>query len=69
MSNQDRQKLYEAFVLTATLPLLGYTVAVEQNDQELLQTYREIAGVALETALGVRPDRLKFTETGLELRR
>lgn len=47
LSNQDRQKLYEAFVLTATLPLLGYTVAVEQNDQELLQTYREIAGVAL----------------------
>lgn len=69
LSSQDRQKLYEAFVLMATLPLLGYTVATEQNDQELLQTYREIAGVALESALGVRPDRLKFTATGLELRR
>lgn len=69
LSSQDRQKLYEAFVLMATLPLLGYTVANEQNDQELLQTYREIAGVALESALGVRPDRLKFTATGLELRR
>lgn len=69
LSSQDRQKLYEAFVLMATLPLLGYTVATEQNDQKLLQTYREIAGVALESALGVRPDRLKFTATGLELRR
>lgn len=69
LKDQDRQKLYEAFVLMATLPLLGYTVAVEQNDQELLQTYREVAGVALESALGVRPDRLKFTATGLELRR
>lgn len=68
LNNQDRQKLYETFVLMATLPLTGYLVATEQNDQELLQTYREIAAVALETALGVRPDRLEFTMTGLELR-
>ena len=69
LSAQDRQKLYETFVLMATLLLMGYTVAMEQNDQELLNTYREIAGVALESVLGVRPDRLKFTATGLELRR
>lgn len=69
LTDQDRQKLYEAFVLMATLPLLGYTVATEQNDTRLLETYREVAGVALESALGVRPDRLRFTATGLELRR
>lgn len=69
LTDQDRQKLYEAFVLMATLPLLGYTVATEQNDTQLLETYREVAGVALESALGVRPDRLRFTATGLELRR
>jgi len=69
LSAQDRQKLYETFVLMATLPLMGYVVATEQNDQELLETYREIAGLALELALGVRPDRLKFTATALELRR
>jgi hypothetical protein len=69
LKDQDRQKLYEAFVLMATLPLLGYTVATEQNDAQLLETYREVAGVALESALGVRPERLKFTATGLELRR
>ncbi|MGH1394688.1 MAG: DUF6683 family protein [Trichormus sp.] len=68
LNSQERQKLYETFVLMATLPLAGYQVAIEENDQELLNTYREIAGVALETALGVRPDRLRFTATGLELR-
>jgi hypothetical protein len=68
LNSQERQKLYETFVLMATLPLAGYVVAVEENDQALLQTYREIAGVALESALGVRPDRLRFTATGLELR-
>ena len=68
LSDPERQRFYEAFVLMATLPLLGYTVATEQNDQELLETYREIAGVALESALGIRPDRLKFTATGLEMR-
>ncbi|WP_299429379.1 DUF6683 family protein [uncultured Meiothermus sp.] len=68
LTDPERQRVYEALVLMATLPLLGYTVAVEQNDPELLETYRGIAGVALETALGVRPDRLKFTATGLELR-
>lgn len=68
LSAQDRQKLYETFVLMATLPLMGYVVATEQNDKELLETYREIAGVALESALGVRPERLRFTATGLEIR-
>lgn len=68
LNNLERQKFYEAFVLMATLPLMGYTVAVEQKDQALLDTYREIAGVALETALGVRPEKLKFTDIGLERR-
>ncbi|MBD1859229.1 MULTISPECIES: DUF6683 family protein [Leptolyngbya] len=68
LNSQERQKLYETFVLMATLPLAGYTVATEEKDQELLETYRSIAGVSLETALGVRPDRLRFTATGLELR-
>ncbi len=68
LTDAERQRFYEAFVLMATLPLMGYTVAVEQKDQQLLETYREIAGVALETALGVRPEKLKFTATGLERR-
>ncbi|MCA3253230.1 MAG: DUF6683 family protein [Pseudomonadota bacterium] len=69
LKDPEQQKLYESFVLMATLPLMGYTVAVAQNDRTLLATYREAAGAALETVLGVRPDRLKFTATGLEVRR
>jgi hypothetical protein len=68
LTDAERQRFHEAFVLMATLPLMGYTVAVEQKDQALLDTYREIAGVALETALSVRPEKLKFTATGLERR-
>ncbi|MCS7067996.1 DUF6683 family protein [Meiothermus sp.] len=68
LTDGERQRMYEAFVLMATLPLLGYTVAVQENDPKLLEDYREIAGVALEATLGVRPERLKFTPTGLELR-
>ena len=67
-SDRERQTLYEALVLMATLPLMGYTVAADEKDQALMDNYREIAGVALESALGVRPDRLKFTATGLEMR-
>jgi hypothetical protein len=66
--DRERQTLYEALVLMATLPLMGYTVAAEEKDQALMDTYREIAGVALESALGIRPERLKFTATGLEMR-
>jgi hypothetical protein len=69
LQGPDQQKMYETFVLMATLPLMGYTVATAQNDKKLLATYREAAGVALESVLGVRPDRLKFTDTGLEVRR
>ncbi|WP_026234916.1 DUF6683 family protein [Calidithermus timidus] len=67
-TDPERQRLYELFVLMATLPLAGYSVATEANDAALKKTYQEIAGVALEAALGVRPDRLKFAPTGLELR-
>lgn len=68
LSDGERQKLYEALVLMATLPLVGATVATEQNDAALLDTYREVAAVALESALGVRPERLRFTPTALERR-
>jgi hypothetical protein len=68
LTNKDRQQLYETLVLMATLPLAGYTVALEQKDEALMKTYRNLAGLALESALGVRPDRLKFTATSLELR-
>jgi len=43
-SDKERQTLYEPFVLLATLPLVGYSVAIEQNDAELLKTYQQIAG-------------------------
>jgi hypothetical protein len=68
LNNTDRQKLYEAFVLMATLPLAGYTVAVSENDAALKKTYRDVAATALEIVLGVRPERLRFTATALELR-
>lgn len=68
LSDPERQKLYEALVLMATLPLAGYSVATEQGDAALVETYREVAAIALESALGVRPDRVRFTPTALELR-
>ena len=67
-SDQERQTLYELFVLLATLPLAGYSVATEQNDAELLHSYRQIAGGLLEAVFRVKPERLKFTATGLSLR-
>jgi hypothetical protein len=68
LSDAQRQQLYETFVLMATLPLAGYMVAKETNDDALLQTYREVAATALETTLGVRPSELRFTANSLETR-
>lgn len=68
LSDAQRQQLYEIFVLMATLPLAGYMVAKETNDDALLQTYREVAATALETTLGVRPNELRFTADSLETR-
>lgn len=67
-SDKERQTLYELFVLLATLPLAGYSVATEQHDAELLHSYRQIAGGLLEAVFRVKPERLKFTATGLSLR-
>ncbi|MCU0700252.1 MAG: hypothetical protein MUC96_27405 [Myxococcaceae bacterium] len=68
LTDVEKQKLYETMVLMATLPLAGYMVAKEHHDDELLQQYRAIAATALEVTLGVRPDRLYFTENSLELK-
>lgn len=67
-SQKERQTLYELFVLLATLPLAGYSVATEQNDAELMKSYQQIAGGLLEVVLGVKPERVKFTATGLVIR-
>ncbi|PZA07322.1 hypothetical protein DNA98_08990 [Meiothermus sp. Pnk-1] len=64
----ERQRLYELFVLMATLPLAGYSVATQENDAALMKTYQEIAGGLLSVVLGVKPEQLRFTDRGLEVR-
>jgi hypothetical protein len=64
----ERQSLYELFVQMATLPLAGYSVATQENDAALKKTYQEIAGGLLSVVLGVKPEQLRFTDKGLELR-
>lgn len=68
LSDQQRQELYETLVLTATLPFMGYLEATEQQDQTLMQTYRDLAASTLLSTLGMHPDQLVFTEAGLEAR-
>jgi hypothetical protein len=68
LSDQERQELYETLVLTATLPFMGYLQASDVQDQTLMQTYRDLAASTLESALGMHPDKIMFTDAGLELR-
>jgi hypothetical protein len=68
LSDQQCQELYETLVLTATLPFMGYLEATERQDQTLMQTYRDLAASTLESTLGMHPDKIMFTEAGLELR-
>lgn len=66
-SDRSRQSLYETAVMMATLPLMGYLQAVEAGDAGSAAMYQEFAGRVLSSSLGVAPDKVLFTATGVSL--
>lgn len=66
-SHRARQSLYETAVMTASLPLMGYVQAVEEGDSRSAAMYQEFAGQVLSSSLGVPPDEVLFTPTGVSL--
>lgn len=66
-SHRDRQSLYETAVMYATLPLMGYQQALEENDASSANMYRQFSAQVLRSVLGMEPDRIEFTATGVLL--
>ncbi len=53
--------------MMATLPLMGYIQAVEEGDARSAAMYQEFAGQVLSSSLGVPPEQVVFTATGVSL--
>lgn len=65
MSDEDKQKLDETILIMGYLVAFGYSQAHKANDAKAKEGFRKLAGVALQSMLGVEPNRVKLEKTGL----
>lgn len=67
LNNQERQLFHETLIITATLPLVAQIEAVKQNDKGGIANAVKLARENL-ARVGATPERLRFTEDGVEIR-
>lgn len=67
MGARQRQDLYETLVILAYLPLIGVRDAEARQLPERVALFRGFASQGLQTLLGVTPEAMTFTATGLRL--
>ena len=65
LTDQDKQVLYEFAASLGGLLLIGTDLMVQHNETEGLAIFREVAGGVLEGLVGVKPEHIDFTATGI----
>lgn len=68
MSNSEKQHASDTLVFISGLIIAGYTVSVENQDQETLELYRRFAGDCIESLTGISAAKMEFDENGLKIR-
>ena len=67
-SHRQRQELYESLVVFALLARYGFQDGEEKGDPEQMNRFRDFARECLKAVLGVSPEQMVFTASGLEFR-
>lgn len=67
LNNQERQLFHETLIISATLPLVAQIEATKQKDKAGLANAVRLARENL-ARVGATPERLRFTEDGVEIR-
>jgi hypothetical protein len=68
MSNQDKSLNADRIIYISGLIYVGYLSAKQTQDAETLQTYRQLAGICLESLIGISAESIEFGEDGLKVR-
>ncbi|GAB4457530.1 MAG: hypothetical protein OHK0029_17470 [Armatimonadaceae bacterium] len=66
-SNAEKQKMYEAFLVTSALLLLRHQVAEAEKSEADIKASKESAGGNLRDLLKVEPGKIKIGDKGLEI--
>jgi uncharacterized protein DUF6683/putative nucleic acid binding protein len=67
VNDRQKQEMYETLVLYAGLARAGYREAKGNGDAASLNIYRQLAGMNLEAVTGISPDKITFTDQGLNI--
>ena len=68
MTDRERQELFEDYGITATWIDAGYTTVKQSNDQKSMEQWRKMAKQNFVNLLGAPPERVVFTDRGIEYR-
>lgn len=69
VNDRQKQEMYETLVLYTGLALAGYTEAKQGGDAASQKTYQQLAGMNLQAVTGISPDKITFTDQGLNIER
>lgn len=64
-TNSDKQMAHDTMVYISGLVLGGYTLGKQQNDRNTIQSFRDLAGICLQSLMKLDPNKLSFNKTGL----
>lgn len=65
-SNRQKQELYEVLLIMTTLTQLTYGIGLQKNSVEIQELARGMARDNIKALLGVKPEKMRFTEAGLQ---
>lgn len=68
MSNEDKQINAEKLIYISGLIYAGYLSSKQTQDEESLKIYRQVAGVCLESLIGISAESIEFDKNGLKIR-
>jgi hypothetical protein len=69
VTDRQKQEMYETLVLYTGLALAGYTEAKQGGDAASQKIYQQLAGMNLQAVTGISPDKITFTDQGLNIER
>ena len=64
-SDREKQLMNDRLIYVGGLILAGYLNGKQTNDADSTMQFRLLAGIALQAALNLEPQKLRFDETGL----
>jgi hypothetical protein len=67
-TSAEKQKMYEAFIVTSGITILRHQVAQSENNAGDLRAVKESAGATLKELLKAEPDTIQITEQGIVIK-